>query len=42
MGYLLVMVAGILQAAFVLPMKLTRQWVWENTCLVYSTAAYLI
>lgn len=42
MGYLLVMAAGILQGAFVLPMKLTTKWVWENTWLVYSTAAYLI
>ena len=42
MGYLLVMAAGILQGAFILPMKSTRKWVWENTWFVYSSAGYLI
>jgi L-rhamnose-H+ transport protein len=42
MGYLLVTAAGILQGAFVLPMKWTTRWAWENTWLIYSTAAYLI
>jgi len=42
MGYLLVIVAGILQGAFILPMKITRKWAWENTWFVYSTAGYLV
>jgi len=42
MGYLLVIAAGVLQGAFVLPMKSTKKWAWENTWLVFSTAGYLI
>jgi L-rhamnose-H+ transport protein len=42
MGYLLVIIAGMLQGAFMLPMKSTRKWAWENTWLVYSATAYLI
>ena len=42
MGYALVMLAGILQGAFMLPMKPLRKWVWENTWFVYCTAGYLV
>ena len=42
MGYALVIAAGILQGAFILPMKSTRKWAWENTWFVYSTAGYLV
>jgi len=42
MGYLLVIAAGILQGAFMLPMKSTKKWAWENTWLVYATAGFLI
>jgi len=42
MGYALVVAAGILQGAFILPMKSTRKWAWENTWFVYSTAGYLV
>lgn len=42
MGYLLVISAGLLQGAFVFPMKFTKNWVWENTWLVFATAGYLI
>jgi len=42
MGYLLVIVAGILQGAFILPMKITKRWAWENTWFVYCTAGYLV
>jgi len=42
MGYALVMAAGILQGAFMLPMKPLRKWAWENTWFVYSTAGYLV
>jgi len=42
MGYLLVMAGGILQGAFMLPMKSTRKWAWENTWFVYALTAFLI
>ena len=42
MGYLLVIAAGIMQGAFILPMKSTRKWAWENTWFVYASTAYLI
>jgi L-rhamnose-H+ transport protein len=42
MGYLLVIAAGMLQGAFILPMKSTKKWVWENTWLVYASTGYLI
>ena len=42
MGYLLVLAAGILQGAFILPMKSTKKWVWENTWLVYASTGFLI
>lgn len=42
MGYLLVVAAGMLQGSFMVPMKFTRRWAWENTWLGFSTTAYLI
>jgi L-rhamnose-H+ transport protein len=42
MGYVLVIAAGILQGAFILPMKSTRKWAWENTWFVYALTAFLI
>jgi L-rhamnose-H+ transport protein len=42
MGYLLVIAAGILQGAFMLPMKSTKKWAWENTWFVYASTGYLI
>ena len=42
MGYLLVIAAGVLQGSFMLPMKFTRRWAWENTWLGFSTTAYLV
>jgi L-rhamnose-H+ transport protein len=41
-GYALVLAAGLLQGSFMLPMKFMRRWAWENTWLVFSTAAYLV
>jgi len=41
-GYLLVLAAGVFQGSFMLPMKFTRQWAWENTWLVFSCAAYFV
>jgi len=42
MGYLLVITAGILQGAFMLIMKTTKRWAWENTWFVYASTGYLI
>ncbi len=42
MGYLLVIIAGILQGAFMLIMKSTKKWAWENTWLVYASTGYLV
>jgi L-rhamnose-H+ transport protein len=41
-GYLLVLAAGVFQGSFMLPMKFTRRWAWENTWLVFSATAYLV
>ena len=41
-GYALVLAAGLFQGSFMLPMKFTRRWAWENTWLVFSTSAYLV
>jgi len=30
-GFLLLVVAGVLNASFALPMKFTPRWAWENT-----------
>jgi L-rhamnose-H+ transport protein len=42
MGYLLVMAAGILQGAFMLPMKSTKKWAWENTWFVFASTGFLL
>lgn len=41
-GYLFVIAAGFFQGSFMLPMKFTRRWAWENTWLIFSITAYLI
>jgi len=38
----LVIVAGILNGVFLLPVRLTRGWKWENTWAVYSLVAMLL
>ncbi len=40
--FLLVITGGILQGSFVLPMKLTTGWKWENTWLVYSVSGLVV
>lgn len=37
-----VVMAGIFQGSFMLPMKWTRRWAWENTWLIFSFTAYLL
>jgi L-rhamnose-H+ transport protein len=41
-GFLLLVVAGVLNASFALPMKFTRRWAWENTWAVWSALALLL
>jgi|SRR5690242_19760994 len=41
-GFLLVLVAGVLQGTFVLPMTLVRQWKWEHTWATFSLLGMLI
>jgi L-rhamnose-H+ transport protein len=35
-GFLLVLIAGVLQGSFVLPMTLVRRWSWEHTWATFS------
>jgi L-rhamnose-H+ transport protein len=42
MGYALVIAAGILQGAFMLPMKSAKKWNWENIWFVYALTGFLI
>lgn len=41
-GLAAVLIAGVLQGSFMLPMKWARHWAWENTWLVFASIAYLI
>ncbi|HEY7855196.1 MAG TPA: L-rhamnose/proton symporter RhaT [Terriglobales bacterium] len=41
-GILVLVVAGITNGSFTLPMKFTRQWEWENTWLIYTIWALVI
>jgi L-rhamnose-H+ transport protein len=41
-GWLYVLLAGVFQGSFMLPMKWTRGWAWENTWFVFAATAYLI
>lgn len=41
-GLSMLIVAGLMNASFTLPMKFTRRWAWENTWLVWTIVALLI
>ena len=41
-GWLLVLAAGLCQGSFMVPMKFTSGWKWENFWLVFAFTAYLI
>jgi len=41
-GLLLLLVAGVMNASFTLPMKFTRRWAWENTWLIWTIFALLV
>lgn len=40
-GLLFVLMAGVLQGTFILPMTLTRKWSWEHTWGVFSLLGML-
>jgi len=41
-GMAVIFISGALNGSFPLPMKYARQWKWENTWLVFATAALVI
>src|SRR5262245_63954862 len=41
-GWIYVLVAGVCQGSFMLPMKWAKGWAWENGWLIFATTAYLI
>jgi L-rhamnose-H+ transport protein len=41
-GLVLLVLAGIMNATFSLPMKFTKRWAWENTWLVWSLFALVM
>jgi L-rhamnose-H+ transport protein len=41
-GFLLLVVAGLMNASFAVPMKFTRRWAWENTWMVFTFSALIL
>jgi L-rhamnose-H+ transport protein len=41
-GLLFLVIAGIMNASFTLPMKYARRWAWENTWLAWTVFALLL
>jgi L-rhamnose-H+ transport protein len=41
-GFMLLIVAGLMNSSFTLPMKFTRRWAWENTWLAWTVFALLL
>jgi L-rhamnose-H+ transport protein len=41
-GLVLLVLAGIMNASFTLPMKYTRRWAWENTWMAWTIFALLL
>lgn len=41
-GIILLLLAGVMNGSFTLPMKFARQWAWENTWLIYSVFALVL
>jgi L-rhamnose-H+ transport protein len=41
-GIVLLIVAGVMNAGFTIPMKYTKKWAWENTWIIWSLYALLI
>lgn len=41
-GIVLLVVAGIMNASFTIPMKYTKKWAWENTWIIWSLYALIL
>lgn len=41
-GFMTILIAGVLQGTVLTPMKYLRDWRWENIWLVYASFAYLL
>lgn len=41
-GFATVLAGGVCQGSFMLPMKWTKRWAWENTWLIFACWAYLL
>src|ERR1017187_521330 len=41
-GFLILLLAGMMNASFTFPMKFTRNWNWENTWLIWTLFALVI
>src|SRR6202162_2454936 len=42
LGFLLVLLAGLLQGTFILPMTLVRKWAWEHTWAKFSLLGMIV
>src|ERR1039457_6359723 len=42
LGFLLVLLAGLLQGTFILPMTLVRKWSWEHTWATFSLLGMVV
>src|ERR1700675_1610728 len=42
LGFLLVLLAGVLQGTFILPMTLVRKWEWEHTWATFSLLGMIV
>jgi L-rhamnose-H+ transport protein len=42
LGLLILLLAGLMNGSFTLPMKFTRNWAWENTWLIWTIFALFI
>lgn len=42
LGFVLVLLAGLLQGTFILPMTLVRQWSWEHTWATFSFLGMIV
>src|ERR1700733_15121140 len=42
LGLVWILIAGVTQGAFPLPMKFVRRWKWEHLWLVYSVIAFFL
>ena len=41
-GFLFLVIAGLMNASFAVPMKYTRRWAWENTWMVWTFIALVL